>query len=64
MEFSGQGHYRSIDMEHSLSLDQMLSVTEQIARLHAFALKVGFSSIYASTQLFRTQRCGKAVLKV
>lgn len=44
MEFAGQGHCRPIELKTSLSEDQMLSVAEQIAHLHAFALKVKFLS--------------------
>jgi hypothetical protein len=40
MDFVGQGKCRSIPLDKSITLGQMLSVAEQIASLHAFALKV------------------------
>ncbi|KAI6190821.1 hypothetical protein M3Y97_00160000 [Aphelenchoides bicaudatus] len=39
MEFCGSGHHRPIDIAKSLNLEQVLSVVENIAHLHAFALK-------------------------
>lgn len=39
MEFVGQGKWRSIDPKDSLTLDQMLSIADQIAHLHAYGLK-------------------------
>lgn len=66
MEFAGQGRSRSIPLNESLTLEQMFSVAEQIARLHAFALKVSnFYSFYFIKINFRINHYGlEIVLKV